>query len=523
VTGRRRTTAPSRPKGLLLLFLILIVALAGVPLREAVNAQAEVTDTDLERASGGRIVTIGELAAGRVTRLPLEVYVARVLANEGDPKAAPAAQEALAVAIRTFAIVNAGRHRRDGYDLCDTTHCQTLRNSTAATRQVVLATAGQILTWEGRPAEVFYSTSCGGQSEAASEVWPGAAYPYLQSVRDDVHDEDVPWTLDLTLRDVERALRQAGFDGRLTRIAVETRTVSGRVGRLRLSGMEPAVIAGDQFRRAVGVATVRSTAFDLTTTSSGIHLVGRGYGHGVGMCVIGAGRRAARGESSRAILATYFPQLVVARLDGAPSGAPPSLSTVPAPAAAAPAGRAGAPAARATVPPRGDGVTVQGIEDPTMVAEVARLTATARNDLSRALRVPARPLTIELHETLDDFRLSTGQPWWVQAVADGSTVDLAPLPLLDQRDGVETAVRIGVAQLLVSEALAGRPAWVRVGAARYYARGASAAPASRRTRCPSDAELTLALSAAAQREAESRAEACFARAIAARGDWRAVR
>jgi len=522
VTVRGHAAAPSGRNGLLLLFFILIATLAGTPLREQVGAQVDVSDADLERASDGRMVSVGEPDSGHVTRLPLEVYVARVLAGEGEPRAASAAQEALAVAIRTYTIANAGRHRRDGYDLCDTTHCQTLRNATAATRQVVLATAGQILTFEGRAAEVFYSASCGGQSEAAAEVWPGAAYPYLRSVRDDVHEDDVPWTLDLTLRDVERALRQVGFSGRLTDLDVETRTVSARVGRLRVSGMEPRVVAGDQFRRAVGAATVRSTAFTMSRTASGVRLVGRGFGHGVGMCVIGAGRRATRGESARAILATYFPGLALTRLDGLPLGdAPAPAETVAAPVVSPARGAAAAGAA--TVAPRGDAVTVRGLEGSRAAADVARLAAAARTDLSRALRVTAPPLTIELHETLDDFRLSTGQPWWVQAVAAGSTVDLAPLPVLDQRDGVETVVRIGVAQLLVSEPLTGRAAWVRIGAARYFARGASTPPASRRTRCPSDAELTLAISATAQREAELRAEGCFARALAAGNDWRTVR
>jgi len=69
---------------------------------------------------------------------------------------------------------------------------------------------------------------------------------------------------------------------------------------------------------------------------------------------------------------------------------------------------------------------------------------------------------------------------------------------------------------------------VRIGGARYFARaldgGVTPGANSReRVRCPADAELTFAISAGAQREAESRAEACFARAYAQTRDWRAVR
>ena len=76
-----------------------------------------------------------------------------------------------------------------------------------------MATAGRVLTYNGRPAEVFYSASCGGHSESASQVWPGADYPYLQAVEDDVHAEDPPWTVEFPLPRVQQALRRAGFAG----------------------------------------------------------------------------------------------------------------------------------------------------------------------------------------------------------------------------------------------------------------------------------------------------------------------
>src|SRR5215510_16334961 len=114
-------------------------------------AQVTPTDRDLERASGGRTLAIGAVATGAVSSIPLELYVARVLAGEGEPNAADAAQQALAVAIRTYAVVNAGRHRREGFDLCDTTHCQVLRAANESSRRAALATAGRVLTLGGRP------------------------------------------------------------------------------------------------------------------------------------------------------------------------------------------------------------------------------------------------------------------------------------------------------------------------------------------------------------------------------------
>jgi stage II sporulation protein D len=271
-----------------------------------------VGESQLERASGGRRVSLRLGGSGRVTSLPVEVYVARVIAGEAEPDARQPALEALAIAVRTYATVNARRHAPEGFGLCDTTHCQVLRVSTAATRAAAHATAGRILTYNGSPAEVFYSASCGGRSERAFHVWPGADLPYLQSVVDDVHEEESPWTLEMPLREVQESLKGAGFGGELTGLQVDQRNESGRVMRLRLHGLQPDEIAGAPFRNALGPRVLRSTAFVVQQPGDGtVRFLGGGYGHGVGMCVIGAGARARRGESADEILRAYYPGLEV--------------------------------------------------------------------------------------------------------------------------------------------------------------------------------------------------------------------
>lgn len=290
------------------------VALAhGVAAAQTPDTLAEPVEADLEAVSNGKTIRIGSPATGAVVTLPLEVYVARVLAAEADPRAADASREALGIAIRTYTLFNEARHARDGYDLCDTTHCQVLRNSSGATRRLTLASVGQILLYEGRPASLFYSASCGGFTERASDVWPGVSYPYLQARADDVHTDDRPWTLDLPFGDVEEALARLGYRGTLRSAEVERRTASGRAGSVRLNGLEPTTIGGDAFRLALGSTRVRSTAFSMVSDDEGLHFIGRGYGHGVGMCVVGANRRAQRGESAAQILAQYYPGLQLAR------------------------------------------------------------------------------------------------------------------------------------------------------------------------------------------------------------------
>lgn len=500
-------------------FIVTFVAIVLCVLDSDVPAQTEVTDADLIAASAGRTVRIGSTVDGHVTVIPLEVYVSRVLAGEGEPRAGEAAQQALAIAIRTYTLKNVDRHARDGYDLCDSTHCQVPRPSTPSSRRAAMATAGTVLTYRGEIAEVFYSASCGGRSERAGDVWPGADYPYLVSRKDDVCEDDPTWTAEFDLDDVQAALERAGFEGnRLKDVRIDGRTSSSRVLRLRLSGLRPDVITGDQFRLAIGAVELRSTAFSVEKRGGTLRFTGRGFGHGVGMCVIGAGRRASRGESARAILAQYYPGLDLTPLSGVATPVDTSTSLAAPRPITAPA------AAASVVAPRPSGISVSVPPASSIAAsDLERIAFRAHEDLAKTLGTSVLPVTIRLHDTLDSFRLATNRPWWVSEVAQGTTIDLAPAAVLAQRGGVEASVRMAVAELLVGGALTGRPAWVRVGAARYFAGETGAGqPVSSRARCPSDAELTLAVSAPAQREAEARAEACFARALAKTRDWRQV-
>jgi stage II sporulation protein D len=273
-------------------------------------AQADITDADLIAIST-RTVALGSTGGGKIADVPLELYVARVLAGEGEPNAPEATQQALAVAIRTFAIFNAGRHKRDGYDLCDSTHCQVPRAANASSRRAAMATAGRILTYHGAAAEIFYSASCGGRSEVASAVWPTVTVPYLKSIKDDVHNEDTPWMLERSLAELQAVLNRNGYSGRLKNVEVAARSKSGRAAQVKLAGMEPNRLRGEQFRAAIGYTDLRSTAFSIKKKGETIQFTGRGYGHGVGMCVIGAGRRARRGESMTDILKAYYPGLAI--------------------------------------------------------------------------------------------------------------------------------------------------------------------------------------------------------------------
>jgi SpoIID/LytB domain protein len=467
---------------------------------------AQRVDSDPGSLSVGRTLPGGKT---RIERLAIDEYIAQVLAGEGQPKASDAAQQALAITARTFALANRHRHRSEGFDLCDTTHCQVLRPATAITRRAAAATSGRVLLHQGQPAFVFYSAWCGGQTERASHVWPGAVdYAGGPSLEDEVCEDEPAWTSEVGVGQIERALRAAGLKGsRLRNLRVLARNESDRVARLRVEGFSPSEITGHEFRMAVGrVAgphTIKSTAFDVDRNGNGYRFRGRGFGHGVGLCVIGAGRRAARGASADQILRFYFPGLSV--------GLAPVAATAASAAGITPEVR---PDRLVLVLPAGE-----EDENPALVGLIRKTS----EELAKLTGVTIPPLRVTVHPTVDSFGRATGQPWWVSGATSASTIDLLPLTVLRQQGQLERTVRHEVAHALLDAALAKKPMWVREGAAAYFANRAAVDARPDRVECPSDIELLRPISAGAQREASARAEACFARAIADGKRWDEVR
>jgi stage II sporulation protein D len=122
-----------------------------------------------------------------VNRLPLERYLLGVVPCELGPDKFPLVEalKAQAVAARTYAMKHGGRHRTEGFDLCDTPHCQVYggagREQELSSRAVE-ETAGLAAWHDGELAETLYTSTCGGHTEISSDVFSGPAEPYLHGV-----------------------------------------------------------------------------------------------------------------------------------------------------------------------------------------------------------------------------------------------------------------------------------------------------------------------------------------------------
>ncbi len=199
--------------------------------------------------------------------------------------------------------------------------------------------------------------------------------------------------------------------------------------------------------------------------SSGYRFKGRGFGHGVGLCVIGAGRRASKGATAEEILKFYFPGLTIG------SGASPMPTTA---AAAAPPRKVDAAAAADVA------LALPGAEENERQV-VLSLIRRSRDEIATAagIAAPAR-IRVTVHPSVESFGRATGQPWWVSGATDGAAIESAAVTILRQQGQLDRTIRHEVTHALLDATLAKRPMWVREGAAAYFASRASRDRRSRR-------------------------------------------
>ncbi len=301
---------------------VLSVGRGGV----AVEGEAEACPRVV--LEGGVTVSVGEVrrrypglvtvsVEGGLLRLvntvDVEAYLPSVVSAElsGAPSAA---LEAQAIVSRTFALAGRRRHAREGYHLCDLTHCQWYRGhepGQEAAEAAVAKTRGQVLLVGGVALKsAFFHASCGGHTSAARDVFgEDGAGPGVSdaTTRGPACREapDFEWTWQVERGELASAL---GLEPEGDAFVPLARDRGGRVlevlcfGR-RFSGAAFASRVG----RAFGWQRLRSLAVTATEREGVVSFEGRGAGHGVGFCQRGAQQLAREGADAASLLGRYFP------------------------------------------------------------------------------------------------------------------------------------------------------------------------------------------------------------------------
>lgn len=266
------------------------------------------------------------------------------------------------------------REDHTNFDVCADDHCQryqgVTRQSTPKVAEAIAATRGQVLMYDGKLCDARFSKCCGGVFEEFENCWEPKHYHYLGARRDGANETDFPnlrdeatasewittrpdafcntadaeilsqvlnnydqettdfyrWTVHYTRAEIsEIACRRSGIDfGEIVDLIPAERGTSGRLIRLKIVGTKCTKIIGKELeiRKTLSNSHLYSSAFTVERhnidTATGMPesftLHGAGWGHGVGLCQIGAAVMGARGYDYRQILNHYFVDATIDKL-----------------------------------------------------------------------------------------------------------------------------------------------------------------------------------------------------------------
>ena len=219
------------------------------------------------------------------------------------------------------------------FDVCADDHCQRYQGITHASNpsvvEAIRATRGQILKYGAEICDARFSKCCGGQTEEFQYCWENTPKPYLVSVKDSYcnttdrhilkqvlndYDQETPdffkWTVEYTQAELTKLVcNKLKMDmGDIQDLVPLERGKSGRIWKLKIVGTKRTFTIGKELeiRRTLSESHLYSSCFDVEKTDKGFRLHGRGWGHGVGLCQIGAAVMGEQGKLYDEILLYYY-------------------------------------------------------------------------------------------------------------------------------------------------------------------------------------------------------------------------
>lgn len=312
-----------------ILYFMVVFSLLLLPFCLVAIYPDEKEEARQDKVKFDRNIVVFRIESGQTEQVPLEAYVAGVVAGEMPASFEEEALKAQAVAARTYAISKIMRSGDSGFPeehpmaaLCDGTHCQVYRTKKELLKlksedwmktgwvkieQAVEDTRGELMYYQGSLVEqpLFHSSS-GGKTENSEDVFV-AAVPYLRSV-DSPYEEEATHQNEkttLTLRDFQIKIKKAYPKKKFGKInessiKILSRSVGGRVDKIQVGNL---TLEGRNVRDA---CNLHSANFDLKISKNCLEFTTLGYGHGVGMSQWGANGMAKKGTDYKAILQHYY-------------------------------------------------------------------------------------------------------------------------------------------------------------------------------------------------------------------------
>ena len=267
-----------------------------------------------------------------INTIDLEDYLCSVISSEMNANSPMELLKAHAVISRSWAIRAMEHPNHEGFDVCADDHCQRyegLRRMNERAVEAVNATRGQVLMYGDEICDCRYYKCCGGKSEIWRTCWEDIDVPYIQSVNCDYCKSPSPKILRLVLNDYDQETKdfrdwkvtykdaeldaiiaeKSGIDfGHIIALEPLHRGVSGRIDSLKIVGTQHTEIIGKELkiRYWLSKSCLYSSWFEVRHENGVWTLSGHGWGHGAGLCQIGAAVMASEGHPYEEILSYYY-------------------------------------------------------------------------------------------------------------------------------------------------------------------------------------------------------------------------
>ena len=314
---------------------------------------------------GALLLKMEEGQVRAINVVPVETYLTSVISSEMSANASLELLKAHAVISRSWLMVMMeGRRKKEegrcqlptasyheqlsensiirwydseahtGFDVCADDHCQRYqgitRQSNPQVVEAIEATRGLVLTYEGKICDARFSKCCGGMTEVFESCWENIRHPYLVAKEDPYcntkdkrilsqvlnnYDQETVdfyrWDVHYTTDELSELVgRKSGIDfGRILDLVPMQRGASGRIITLKVVGEKRTLTVGKELeiRKWLSESHLYSSAFEVEKTADGFILQGKGWGHGVGLCQIGAAVMGDQGIPYDEILTFYYP------------------------------------------------------------------------------------------------------------------------------------------------------------------------------------------------------------------------
>ena len=228
-----------------------------------------------------------------------------------------------AVAARTYAMYRKKIRKHKEFDVTNDTFSQVYGGRSAEryrTNLAVKKTRGEILSFNGEVLSAYYHSTCGGVTLSSNDVWQEEILIPLRGAKCNYcyNSPHYKWKRNFHLQDIQEKLNAEGYQaGTIKDIRVDKRTKEGLVQILKITGRNGEVVkvSGKEFRGILGPNLIKSSRYRIKMKGYYCDIIGRGWGHGVGMCQWGTRGMAKQRYNYKTILNYYYPGAKIVRLE----------------------------------------------------------------------------------------------------------------------------------------------------------------------------------------------------------------